>query len=150
MIDMTDLKKSLPYIALTGIVYLIIRQFGTTNRMLAYQMPSEPRLIFFPIVIFTMMAFVIHILIAVWVYNDAQRRGEEAVVWLLIVLFTNLIGLIIYLIVRGESRRSRPAEYQQAFTGQPAPSGTIYCNQCGSPNTRGAGYCNDCGAQLTR
>ncbi|MBS7248444.1 MAG: PLDc N-terminal domain-containing protein [Candidatus Jordarchaeales archaeon] len=43
---------------------------------------------------------ILDIVIAVWVYRDAKRRGMEAALWLLIVLLTGLIGLIIYLIVR--------------------------------------------------
>ena len=39
--------------------------------------------------------------IVVWVYRDATARGaENAVLWLILVLVTGLIGLIIYLIVR--------------------------------------------------
>jgi len=44
--------------------------------------------------------FVIAILIAVWVYRDAESRGESGVLWLIIVLITGIIGLIIWLIIR--------------------------------------------------
>ncbi|MFX0083910.1 MAG: hypothetical protein ACFE94_19360 [Candidatus Hodarchaeota archaeon] len=44
--------------------------------------------------------YVIGILIAVWVYNDAKKRDMNAAVWLLIVLLTGCCGCIIYLIVR--------------------------------------------------
>ena len=44
--------------------------------------------------------FVVAILIAVWVYRDAEKRGESGALWLLIVLITGIIGLIIWLIVR--------------------------------------------------
>ncbi|MGQ9720739.1 MAG: PLDc N-terminal domain-containing protein [Candidatus Jordarchaeum sp.] len=40
------------------------------------------------------------IVLGVWVYRDAEERGMEGVIWLLIVLLTGIIGLIIYLIVR--------------------------------------------------
>lgn len=43
---------------------------------------------------------VVWILLAVWVYRDAKKRGMEATLWLLLVLLTGLIGLIVYLIVR--------------------------------------------------
>lgn len=45
---------------------------------------------------------VVWILLAVWVYRDAKKRGMEATLWLLLVLLTGLIGLIVYLIVRRE------------------------------------------------
>lgn len=43
---------------------------------------------------------VVWIVLAVWVYRDANERGMDAAIWLLIVLLTGIIGLIIYLIVR--------------------------------------------------
>ncbi len=46
--------------------------------------------------------FVVAILIAVWVYRDAESRGESGALWLIIVLVTGIIGLIIWLIVRGD------------------------------------------------
>jgi TctA family transporter len=46
--------------------------------------------------------FVVAILIAVWVYRDAESRGESGALWLIIVLITGIIGLIIWLIVRGD------------------------------------------------
>jgi len=44
--------------------------------------------------------FIMAILIAVWVYRDAEKRGESGVLWLIIVLITGIIGLIIWLIIR--------------------------------------------------
>jgi len=54
----------------------------------------------FNVIITIAIIFIISIAIAVWVYNDAKKRDMNAAVWLLIVLFTNCIGCIIYLIVR--------------------------------------------------
>ena len=44
--------------------------------------------------------FVIWIVIVIWVYRDAEQRGENGVLWLLIVLVAGIIGLIIWLILR--------------------------------------------------
>ena len=52
------------------------------------------------VIIKIVIIYVIAILIAVWVYNDAKKRDMNAAVWLLIVLLTSYIGCIIYLIVR--------------------------------------------------
>lgn len=43
---------------------------------------------------------IVSILISIWVYYDARDRGEQAAIWLLIVLVANFVGLIIWLIVR--------------------------------------------------
>jgi uncharacterized membrane protein YhaH (DUF805 family) len=43
----------------------------------------------------------LHIALLVWIYRDAKNRGtENAVVWMLVVLFFPLIGAIIYLLAR--------------------------------------------------
>ena len=43
---------------------------------------------------------VINIFIMIWVYKDAEARGESGALWLIIVLFAGIIGLIIWLVVR--------------------------------------------------
>ena len=44
--------------------------------------------------------FVIAVVLGVWVYNDAERRGQSGPLWLVIVLLTGVIGLVIWLVVR--------------------------------------------------
>jgi len=46
------------------------------------------------------LAIIGQIILCVWVYRNDQKRGMEASIWLLIVLIANIIGLIIYIIVR--------------------------------------------------
>jgi len=46
--------------------------------------------------------FIIAILLCIWVYRDAESRGMNGVLWLIIVLIAGIIGLIIYLVVRKE------------------------------------------------
>jgi TctA family transporter len=43
---------------------------------------------------------VVWIVLTVWVHRDANERGMDATIWLLIVLLTGIIGVIIYLFVR--------------------------------------------------
>jgi hypothetical protein len=51
----------------------------------------------------------------VFVYNDAKARNTDPMIWLLIVFFTGLIGLIVWLCVRpplgGNRRRSRRTDW---------------------------------------
>jgi hypothetical protein len=56
----------------------------------------------FLILIFLLVAafFGVWVFLCVWVYRDANKHGMDGTLWLIIVLFTHLIGLIIYLIVR--------------------------------------------------
>ena len=47
------------------------------------------------------IGLIVPILIGVYVYRDANRRGMNALMWTLIALFApSLIGFIIYLLVR--------------------------------------------------
>ena len=49
---------------------------------------------------FVLVIFIINIFVLIWVYKDAEKRGANAVLWLVIVLFTGIIGLVIWLVVR--------------------------------------------------
>lgn len=54
------------------------------------------------LLILLFMLLGIMVFIGVYVYRDAQKRGMNALLWLLIALLTpSLLGLIIYLLVRG-------------------------------------------------
>src|SRR3989442_8419688 len=48
------------------------------------------------------VGFIISLLIAIWVYRDAESRGMSGVLWLLVVLVAGVIGLFIYFLVRGD------------------------------------------------
>jgi hypothetical protein len=45
--------------------------------------------------------FVLKIALLIWVARDAEARGmDSAVLWMLLVMFTSVIGLVIYLFAR--------------------------------------------------
>ena len=76
------------------------------------------------------IVFGIPILIGVYVYRDAARRGMNAPLWALVAVFApSLIGLIIYLIVRGN--------YSD-----------LKCPVCNAPVTEEYVVCPNCGAKL--
>ncbi len=54
--------------------------------------------------------FIIFILIGIWAYRDAEKRGKSGALWLIIVILLGLLGIIIWLIVRppvgGEKKES--------------------------------------------
>ena len=52
--------------------------------------------------------FIIAILLCIWVYRDAESRGMNGVLWLIVVLIAGIIGLIIYLVVRKEKKSAAP------------------------------------------
>ncbi|HQM48342.1 MAG TPA: PLDc N-terminal domain-containing protein [Candidatus Hydrogenedentes bacterium] len=72
---------------------------------------------------------VINILILVWVARDAKARGMDgAVLWMLLVFFTGLIGLVIYLLAR--------------------PQGAlVQCPHCNNKRLQASAVCPHCGNQ---
>lgn len=85
-------------------------------------------------VIFSLVVLValltIPVMIGVYVYRDAKRRGMNAMAWTLIaVVAPALIGFIIYLLIRGNSP-------------------DLQCPQCAEPVTEQYVICPHCGAKL--
>jgi len=52
--------------------------------------------------------FVVWILVAIWVYRDAESRGMNGVLWLIVLILTGIVGLIIYFVVRKEKKSAAP------------------------------------------
>jgi RNA polymerase subunit RPABC4/transcription elongation factor Spt4 len=92
------------------------------------------------------------VLVALWVYQNAQKSKINAVLWGIITLFTNLAGLLIYLIYKQNN--------QTCFKcGAVQNKGNIYCIYCGTKlsNTckkcsaiisEGDSFCNHCGNRI--
>ena len=59
---------------------------------------------------------IVWILVLVWVYRDAEERQMNGVLWVIVVFFLGIIGLIIYLVVRSD----KPAYPGGAYYQQPA------------------------------
>ena len=106
--------------------------------------------------------WIVFLLIAIWVYRDAESRGMGGVLWLLVVLLTGIIGLIIYLVVRSD-RPEYPRPYGAPVYAPPAygyppqgpappPTATATsatnCPRCGAPLAPGARFCAACGSPL--
>ena len=52
-----------------------------------------------------LVALGVWIAVTVWTYRDAQARGENGILWAVIVFFLGLIGLVIWLVVRSNKPR---------------------------------------------
>lgn len=119
--------------------------------------------------------FVIWIAIAVWVYRDAEERGMSGVLWLIVVIFLGLIGLIVYLVVRtdkpqyGYYPQQQPYQQYPQYPQQPPPAqpppgdapppaaapppaqpqpDVRFCSNCGASLPPGAGHCPNCGTKI--
>jgi len=69
----------------------------------------------------------LNIALLIWVARDAKSRGmDNAVVWMILVMLTGIIGLIIYLFTR--------------------PQGNLVpCPQCGNERLQVSAKCPHCG-----
>jgi hypothetical protein len=114
--------------------------------------------------------FIIWILIAIWVYRDAEERGMSGALWLIIVIFTGLIGIIIYLVVRTDRpqygyypQQQQPYQPYPPYQQQPPPAqapppaaappaqppgAARFCSNCGGSLPEAAAHCPNCGAKV--
>lgn len=79
--------------------------------------------------------FIIGIAIAVWVYRDAEKRGESGALWLIINILAPIVGLIIWLIVRpeiGEKKEEQGGERYCPDCGRSIPFDAKVCPYCGT------------------
>jgi len=105
---------------------------------------------------------IIWIFVIVWVYRDAERRGMNGVLWALLVLIGNIIGLLIYLIVRsdgipvlkaGHETQACPScqkEVDAAFVFCPYCAARLHavCPECGKATEENWKACPHCGKKL--
>ena len=81
--------------------------------------------------------FIIWIVIAIWVYRDAEKRGKSGALWLIIVILLGLIGIIIWLIVRPPIGGAPVQQVQQPAPGRTCPN----CGRAIPMDARACPYC---------
>ncbi len=89
---------------------------------------------------FSLVFLVIWIAVIMWVYRDAERRRMNGLLWALLVFIGNLIGLIIYLIVRNDYVSDRQEEKEELHG--------FNCPKCNKPIKLDFAYCPHCTAPL--
>jgi hypothetical protein len=82
----------------------------------------------FVIFIFLAIGYLIfHFWMLIWVARDAKARGmDSSILWMLLVFFTGLIGLLIYVLARPQGN-------------------TIKCTSCGNSRLQSSATCPHCG-----
>ncbi len=110
----------------------------------------------FPIQVESILYFMIfvQILFSLYVAFDTNARGMNSVVWTLFVLFTGLIGILVYFMVRkpkptlSTKDSNPPIKNEYIAVDQPILNIPDTCPYCKSPNTRKIRLCEWCGAQI--
>lgn len=60
------------------------------------------------LMIFILVTGLIHVMLAMWVYQDIRKRSMGSGVWILLVLLVGFVGALVYAIVRiGDKQESR-------------------------------------------
>jgi len=57
-----------------------------------------------------LVVIVIHILTAIWVYQDIRQRGSGSGIWIVIALLAGLVGTLVYAVVRLGNSEKKPAK----------------------------------------
>jgi hypothetical protein len=74
-----------------------------------------------------LVILILNIALLVWVARDAKARGmDNAVMWMVLVMFTSVLGLIIYLFSRPQGDLSR-------------------CGHCNNMRLQASARCPHCG-----
>ena len=78
-------------------------------------------------ILLPLVVLVLNIALLVWVARDAKARGmDSAVLWMILVMLTGLLGLVIYLFSR--------------------PQGNVMpCQSCGNNRLQASARCPHCG-----
>ena len=85
-------------------------------------------------IVIPVVLFIIGILLAIWVYKDAEKRGSSGALWLIIVILTSFVGLIIWLVVRppiGGEKSAADSDRKCPNCGRNIPMDAKVCPYCG-------------------
>lgn len=61
---------------------------------------DDAMLILIIMIIMIIVALIVWIVVSIWTYKDAEKRGENAILWALIVFLGGIVGLIVWFVVR--------------------------------------------------
>ncbi len=113
-------------------------------------------IIFFIIIV----ASLIGIWLCIWIYRDADARGENGALWVIILLISSLIGLIVWLVVRSDKPIVNPRITASNYRAQSPeytpptpktkipPPGKKFCKNCGKPIPPNSAFCPHCGIRF--
>lgn len=78
--------------------------------------------------------------LALWVFRDSNRKNNNPALWGILVLITNIGGLIIYLMYKQSNKICSKCGSLQS-------KGNIYCTSCGNKINE---TCHNCGSIITK
>jgi len=92
---------------------------------------------FWPVAGFGGLLALLYLAVAVWilfwVYKDAQSRGMNGALWVILVFFLHLVGLVVYLLVRSGYPVRKPESPTGAQAAPPQPATAPPASSAGAP-----------------
>jgi hypothetical protein len=91
-------------------LYLIV--FFATNNALAYRTSyssnNNPFTMLLLIFLFYAMVICVWIVVAYWGCKDANKRGQNGLLWGIVIFFGGLLGLLVYIALRNNFKTDTP------------------------------------------
>jgi RNA polymerase subunit RPABC4/transcription elongation factor Spt4 len=87
----------------------------------------------------------INLALAVWVFFDSDRKGGAGVLWALLVLFTGLVGVVVYLLASPSLNQRNGGAATSAFVDPARPAAPP---PAAAPPPPAAGRCVSCGGEV--
>ncbi len=138
-------------LCLLALVFLLLTQHGCWLTGLGWRFDGwHGPFWLFPPFSFVGVWVLIQLVLAVWVGADASRRGQSGLLWGLLVFFTSVVGLLVYLIAvpmleRNGTARAAPAPAPSPSSASGARDG---CPECGTALEADFKVCPGCGAAV--
>ena len=90
--------------------------------------------------------------LALWAFKDASKNQKNSSLWGIIVLLTNLVGVIIYEMYKQNSMICNKCGFMQSkkniFCTKCGNQLNDLCSKCGNITCKGDQYCSKCGNKL--
>ncbi|MHA1168211.1 MAG: zinc-ribbon domain-containing protein [Candidatus Hodarchaeales archaeon] len=98
-------------------------------------------------IIITLVGLLFQLFLAVLIYRDANDNNDpNAFLWGVVVFFTGIIGIIVYLLVKSRSPMKQYDPSREIPLRR--TSATRFCPYCGTIVEKTSKFCMDCGAKL--
>jgi len=114
--------------------------------------PYEEPFINFATVIFMLILGFYWMLTALWVYKDSSEKKLNSALWGLLILLTNLVGLIVYAIYKQNNQSCyKCGSLQNKLSTFCSFCGTRInesCEKCGTILAKSTNYCIHCGIKI--
>ena len=126
--------RSSSTILLTSLFLLSIITQNIMGASSYYSSSSSDMFLWFPLIIIGIIGLIygVWILVAYWVYKDAKKRGENGILWALLVVVGGLIVIIIWFVIRPPiGGKKTSSDRRCPSCGRIIPFDSVVCPYCG-------------------